>query len=97
MSEPPHHLPFELAPGQIQYVNNFRIAHCRTEYEDAAGAEEKRHLVRIFLRDTGETLGGLPVLANDQTDARLIGAELSIEADVSDAVTLSLTGETVDG
>lgn len=51
----------------------------------------------IFLRDTGETMAGLPVLANDQTDARLIGAELSIEADVSDAVTLSLTGETVDG
>lgn len=31
LSEPPHHIPFELAPGQIQYVNNFRMAHCRTE------------------------------------------------------------------
>jgi len=53
MSEPPHHIQFELAPGQIQYVNNFRIAHCRTEYADAETSEDKRHLVRIFLRDAG--------------------------------------------
>lgn len=53
MSEPAHHVPFELAPGQIQFVNNFQIAHCRTEYEDATAAEDKRHLVRIFLRDEG--------------------------------------------
>ena len=44
---------FDLAPGQIQYVNNFRLAHCRTEYEDAGGEDDKRHLVRIFLRDAG--------------------------------------------
>lgn len=53
MSEPAHHVPFELAPGQIQFVNNFQIAHCRTEYEDANASEDKRHLVRIFLRDEG--------------------------------------------
>ncbi len=53
MSEPAHHVPFELAPGQIQFVNNFQIAHCRTEYEDADAAEDKRHLVRIFLRNEG--------------------------------------------
>ena len=53
MGEPAHHIPFDLAPGQIQYVNNFRLAHCRTEYEDAGGEDDKRHLVRIFLRDTG--------------------------------------------
>lgn len=53
MSEPDHHVPFELAPGQIQYVNNFRIAHCRTEYDDPDEEESKRHLVRIFLRDEG--------------------------------------------
>ena len=53
MGEPAHHIPFDLAPGQIQYVNNFRLAHCRTEYEDAGGEDDKRHLVRIFLRDAG--------------------------------------------
>ena len=53
MSEPAHHVPFTLAPGQIQYVNNFHIAHCRGEYEDTGSEDEKRHLVRIFLRDSG--------------------------------------------
>ncbi len=53
MSEPAHHIPFALQPGQIQYVNNFQIAHCRTEYDDAEEPDDKRHLVRIFLRDAG--------------------------------------------
>ena len=47
-------LSFSLEAGQIQYVNNFRIAHRRTEYEDAPdGPQARRHLVRIFLRDEG--------------------------------------------
>ena len=55
MSEPERHVSFSLEPGQIQYLNNFRIAHCRTEYEDAAGdPEARRHLVRIFLRNEGK-------------------------------------------
>ena len=55
MSDPERHVSFSLEPGQIQYLNNFRIAHCRTEYEDAAGdPETRRHLVRIFLRDEGK-------------------------------------------
>ena len=54
MSEPDGHVSFSLEAGQIQYVNNFRVAHRRTEYEDAKGdPEARRHLVRIFLRDEG--------------------------------------------
>ena len=54
MSESDRHVSFSLEAGQIQYVNNFRIAHCRTEYEDATDdPEARRHLVRIFLRDEG--------------------------------------------
>ena len=54
MSEPDRHVSFSLEAGQIQYVNNFRIAHRRTEYEDAKdGPQARRHLVRIFLRDEG--------------------------------------------
>ena len=54
MSEPDRHVSFSLEAGQIQYVNNFRIAHRRTEYEDAPdGPQARRHLVRIFLRDEG--------------------------------------------
>ena len=55
MSEPDRHVSFSLEAGQIQYLNNFRIAHRRTAYEDAAGdPESRRHLVRIFLRDEGK-------------------------------------------
>ena len=53
MSDPAHHTSFTLEAGQIQYVNNFRIAHCRTEYEDRDEPDARRHLVRIFLRDSG--------------------------------------------
>ena len=51
----------------------------------------------VFLRDTGDTFNGLPVFANDQTDAELIGAELSIEKDVNGWMTLSAAASTVDG
>ena len=54
MSEPDRHVSFSLEAGQIQYLNNYRIAHRRTAYEDATGdPEARRHLVRIFLRDEG--------------------------------------------
>ena len=54
MSEPEGNVSFSLEAGQIQYVNNYRIAHCRTAYEDAPDdPEARRHLVRIFLRDEG--------------------------------------------
>jgi alpha-ketoglutarate-dependent taurine dioxygenase len=44
---------FDLAPGQIQYLMNWGCAHSRTAYEDYPEPDRKRHLVRIFLRDTG--------------------------------------------
>ena len=53
MSEAQSHLRFALAPGDIQYMNNFRVAHCRSEYEDFDAPDRRRHLVRIFLRDGG--------------------------------------------
>ena len=53
MSEPANHLTFELAPGQMQFMNNYRLAHCRSEYEDFDEPQHKRHLVRIFLRNEG--------------------------------------------
>ena len=55
MSESGRHASFSLESGQIQYLSNFRIAHRRTEYEDATDdPEARRHLVRIFLRDEGK-------------------------------------------
>jgi alpha-ketoglutarate-dependent taurine dioxygenase len=44
-------LDFE--PGQIQYVNNRATGHARTEFVDHPEPERKRHLVRLWLRDSG--------------------------------------------
>ncbi len=51
----------------------------------------------IFLRDTGQAMNGLPVLAYDQADAELMGAELSIEKDINAWLTLNAAAETVNG
>jgi len=53
MSDERNHITFVLKPGEIQYVNNFRLAHLRTDYDDYDEPDRKRHLVRIFLRDFG--------------------------------------------
>ena len=44
---------FDFAPGQIQIVNNHRIGHRRTPFEDWPEPDRKRHLVRLWLRDRG--------------------------------------------
>ena len=40
--------------GQIQYVNNLEIGHSRTDFVDHGAPDERRHLVRLWLRDRGE-------------------------------------------
>lgn len=54
LSEPEHHVTFTLKAGQLQFVNNFKMAHLRTDYVDYDEPEKKRHLIRIFLRDYGK-------------------------------------------
>jgi len=44
---------FEFQRGQIQIVNNKRLAHRRTAFRDWPEPERRRHLVRIWLRDAG--------------------------------------------
>jgi alpha-ketoglutarate-dependent taurine dioxygenase len=48
-----HTVEFVLEPGQIEYINNARVAHRRTAFEDDDEPDRKRHLVRIFLRNEG--------------------------------------------
>jgi alpha-ketoglutarate-dependent taurine dioxygenase len=40
-------------PGQIQFLNNRIIGHARTEFVDHDDETRKRHLLRIWLRDSG--------------------------------------------
>lgn len=44
---------FVFRRGQIQIVNNRRLAHRRTAFRDWPEPERRRHLVRMWLRDAG--------------------------------------------
>jgi hypothetical protein len=47
--EPGVALDMSFRPGDIQLLKNSVILHARTEYEDWADPEEKRHLLRLWL------------------------------------------------
>jgi hypothetical protein len=42
-----------LERGQVQFLNNYDLAHTRTAFRDATHPALKRHLVRYWLRDEG--------------------------------------------
>lgn len=44
---------FTFEPGQIQVLNNLVIGHRRTAYQDWPQPERRRHLVRLWLRNSG--------------------------------------------
>ena len=44
-----------LQPGDIQFVNNYVVLHSRTQYEDHADPDKKRHLLRLWLFTPGLT------------------------------------------
>ncbi len=44
-----------LQRGQIQYLNNHEIGHYRSAFEDYDEPERKRHLYRLWHRETGAT------------------------------------------
>jgi len=52
-STPELRVELEFEPGQIQFVNNRRTGHARIEFVDGERADQKRHLERLWLRDTG--------------------------------------------
>jgi alpha-ketoglutarate-dependent taurine dioxygenase len=51
---PELHVELQFESGQIQYVNNRATGHARTEFVDFPEPERKRHLVRLWLRDSGK-------------------------------------------
>jgi hypothetical protein len=44
---------FDLEPGQMQFVDNRALGHSRTAFVDDTDPAQKRHLVRLWLRDRG--------------------------------------------
>jgi TfdA family taurine catabolism dioxygenase TauD len=47
--DPAIHLDMDFRPGDIQWLKNSAILHARTEFEDYAEPERKRHLLRLWL------------------------------------------------
>lgn len=46
-------LHFTMEAGQFQFVNNLVIGHSRTQFEDFEALQDRRHLVRLWLRAGG--------------------------------------------
>lgn len=53
MNEPGRARTFRFAPGQVQIIDNRRLAHRREAFIDGPEPEQKRHLIRLWLRDEG--------------------------------------------
>ena len=39
----------ELEPGDVQLLSNHTVIHARTDYEDYADDDRKRHLLRLWI------------------------------------------------
>ncbi|MDF1747903.1 MAG: TauD/TfdA family dioxygenase [Alphaproteobacteria bacterium] len=53
-ADPDLQFHFTMTAGQFQYVNNKVIGHSRTEFEDFEELENRRHLIRLWMRDVGD-------------------------------------------
>ena len=47
--DPENHVAMELAPGDMQFINNYHVMHGRTAYRDDRVAGSVRHLKRLWL------------------------------------------------
>ena len=47
--DPQNHVAMVLAPGDMQFINNYHVMHGRTPYQDDRGAGSVRHLKRLWL------------------------------------------------
>lgn len=54
LNRPALRAEFSLEPGQVYFINNRRILHNRTAFEDHSEPERRRHLVRLWLETSPE-------------------------------------------
>jgi hypothetical protein len=52
-SSPAFRLAMDIAPGDIQFINNRILLHGRDDYRDATAIGQRRHLLRLWLRVPG--------------------------------------------
>ncbi|WP_119169163.1 TauD/TfdA family dioxygenase [Algihabitans albus] len=53
-ADPDLQFDFAMEAGQVQFVHNLTVGHSRTQFEDFEAPERRRHLVRLWLRDSGD-------------------------------------------
>jgi alpha-ketoglutarate-dependent taurine dioxygenase len=53
LAEPGLCATFTMVSGQIQLLNNLAVGHSRTAFVDYDAPEQRRHIVRIWMRDHG--------------------------------------------
>ena len=53
VDDPAHWVEFRIERGQLQYLNNARLAHCRTAFVDGPAGGGRRHLLRLWSREEG--------------------------------------------
>ena len=49
-NDPTFHVEMDFQPGDIQLLNNAVILHSREAYEDHDDLDQRRHLLRLWLR-----------------------------------------------
>jgi len=47
--DPRNNVYMDLAPGEMQFINNYHVLHGRQEYQDDVAAGFKRHFKRLWL------------------------------------------------
>ncbi len=52
-NDPELNLTMDFRPGDMQFLHNHQLLHSRTDYEDWAEPEKKRHLLRLWVSPTG--------------------------------------------
>jgi hypothetical protein len=52
-NEPALNLAMTMVPGDMQFLHNHQILHSRTDFEDWAEPERKRHLLRLWIAPLG--------------------------------------------
>ncbi len=62
-AEDANHVAMELAPGDMQFIDNFHVMHGRTAYTDDPSANRVRHLKRLWL-ETSVLADRPPYFAN---------------------------------
>jgi len=54
LNDPTMHFQMDFAPGDMQFVHNHSLLHDRTGFVDHADAEQRRHLLRVWLSLPGD-------------------------------------------